>query len=147
MSGELKEFSYLISQVMKNLQNDLEKRFREKEIFVTYEQWTVISCFCEEVEAGYSQQEIADKTGRDQPCTSRLIDNLVKQNILIRVPDERDRRVNKIFMTEKGKELAKTADCIAKQVIVDATDGMKKEELNICKKVLQEVNENIGRGK
>lgn len=143
MEEELNVLGYVVSQAMRILQKDLETRFREKEVPVTYEQWTVVSCFREDIEEGFSQQEIAEKTGRDQPCTSRLIDNLVKGDLLIRVPDKKDRRVNKIYLTQAGKELVRKTSCIAQEAIMEATQGIEKAELDICKRVLQVISENL----
>lgn len=143
MKDQLNILGYVVSQAMRGLQKDLEIRFREKDVLVTYEQWTIISCFRDNLEMKFSQQEIAEKTGRDQPCTSRLINNLVKQDLLMRVLDEKDRRVNKIHLTQKGKDLVTSTTCIAQQAIMEATEGIDQEELEICKRVLQEVSRNL----
>ena len=40
---------------------------------------------------------------------TRLIDNMERQHLVIRVPDKRDRRTNKIHLTENGKKLEEKA--------------------------------------
>ncbi len=143
MENEFNRIGKLLSQTSRTLQSQIERRFRELDIPITYEQMTIITVFCTEIEMGYSQLEIAEKTGRDQPCTSRLIDNLMKQNLLIRTPDENDRRVKMIYLTDEGKEMVKRTRCITEQVVNEATNGLCNNELNTCKKVLQQLHSNL----
>lgn len=143
MEQEVKRIGKLVSQTTKLLQNKIEKRFRELNIPITYEQMTIINCFCHTEKVGYSQLEIAEKTGRDQPCTSRLIDNLMKQELLVRVPDEKDRRVKIIYLTDAGKEIVGKTHRIAQEVVDLATEGISDDDVEICKEVLYKMKINM----
>lgn len=61
---------------------------------------------------GVTQQELCNATFKDKPSMTRLIDNMEKQHLVIRVPDKKDRRTNKIHLTENGKNWKKKQDSL-----------------------------------
>jgi DNA-binding MarR family transcriptional regulator len=70
---------------------------------------------------------------------TRLIDNMERQHLVIRVPDKRDRRTNKIHLTENGKKLEEKARFIANKTLKEALHGLTLEELRISQEVLRKI--------
>ncbi len=58
---------------------------------------------------GTSVKDIAIRVQLDSPAITGLIDRLVKEDLVERRDDPEDRRSLKIYLTEKGQELADTA--------------------------------------
>src|SRR5690606_7712330 len=83
----------------------LSQQFKNKNLNLTREQWSVLAVLWKN--DGCSQQVIADSTSRDKPSVTRLIDNLVKEGYVIRKNHENDRRLNLIYLTDKGKNIEK----------------------------------------
>lgn len=55
---------------------------------------------------GTSVKDIATRIQLDSPAITGLIDRLVKEDLVERKEDPEDRRSLKIYLTEKGQELA-----------------------------------------
>jgi DNA-binding MarR family transcriptional regulator len=51
-----------------------------------------------------SQSELAKLTYKDYSFTTRLVDDLEERRLVVRVKDPEDRRVNKVYLTEEGKD-------------------------------------------
>ena len=51
---------------------------------------------------GTTQQAICDKMQKAKTGISRLVDGLVKKNLVFRIENEYDRRNKNLFITEKG---------------------------------------------
>jgi DNA-binding MarR family transcriptional regulator len=68
---------------------------------------------------------------------------LEREGIVKRVDDPNDRRVFRIFLTEKGKSLkTETAKCAA-QSIKDSLKGLSQSEIENCTNVLLKIKENL----
>ena len=88
---------------------------------------------------GVTQQELCNATFKDKPSMTRLIDNMERQHLVVRISDKKDRRTNLIHLTKDGKELEEKARIIAGQTLKEALHGITLEELSIGQEVLKKV--------
>ncbi|HWB28799.1 MAG TPA: MarR family transcriptional regulator [Chitinophagaceae bacterium] len=89
---------------MKNyLRQFIQAKIKEDNINLTFEMLEILGCLWNR--DGINQQELANITIKDKSSMTYLVDNLVKRNMIKRVPDENDRRNNLIYLTKEGKEL------------------------------------------
>ena len=119
----------------------LQKNFRNAGLDITIEQWTVLYHLWKE--DGLSQQELCNRTYRDKPSITRLIDNLERQKLLKRASHKNDKRINLVCLTEAGRALQDTTLGLANQTMDEALVDVKKDDIEIVKKVLQQVYDNL----
>ncbi len=93
-------------------------------------------------EDGITQGQLAERTFKDKPSITRLVDYMVKQDLVKRVEDSVDRRRNIIYLTEKGKSLQEVLPKIVETHIEKATYKLKKREVEIAKTVLRKIMQN-----
>ncbi len=134
-------FGILTGRISLIVNRYLSNKFREANLGVTVEQWTVLACLWEKDKV--SQQSLSEITLRDQPSMTRLIDNLEKQKMVVRVADPTDRRSNLIFLTEKGMALEKKATEIVKATIDKALISISNEDIFICRNTLKKILGNL----
>lgn len=132
---------YLTGQVSMWLSRRLARNFKAAGYDVTVEQWRVLVRLWDS--DGQNQQALACATGKDKPSITRLIDNLEKNNLLVRVPDANDRRVNLVYLTNKAKELQKELIEIAEKTLQEALDQIQPDEVALCKDVLNKMINNL----
>lgn len=119
----------------------LSKLMKEENLPITPEQFSVLSHLWQK--DGLQQTELALCTNRNRANVTRILDILERENILERRDDENDRRVFRIYLTEKGKSLREiTAKC-AEKAIKDSLEGLSKEEIDTCIKVLLKIKKNV----
>ena len=70
---------------------------------------------------------------------TRLIDNMERQHLVVRISDKRDRRTNLIHLTKTGKELEEKARFIANKTLKEAHHGLTLEELRVSQEVLLKI--------
>lgn len=119
----------------------LAKYMQERNLPITPDQFRVLTFLWQQ--DGRSQQELAVFSNRDRANVTRLIDILEREGIVERRDDEYDRRVFKIHLTKKGRDLEGDATICAQQAIKDALKGISKEDIEICMSVLKKSIENL----
>lgn len=119
----------------------LLNNFKNNNIALTKEQWTILGVLWQN--DGCSQQTLADRTYKDKPGTTRLIDNLEKENLVERRPDAKDRRLNLIFLTPKGKIIENEVIQIVHQTLDSAVKGIDLENLKIVRDTFQQIYDNL----
>ncbi len=137
--GEL--YSFISGKASTAIARRLQKKFNAGNLNLTIEQWSVLYHLWKE--DGKSQQELCNATFRDKPSITRLVDNLEKLNLVKRVPDEKDRRVNKVCLTKLAQKLQEQSMKLAEETLNEALEGVPPQQVDMCKEVLQKVYENL----
>ncbi len=119
----------------------LQKNFRNAGLEITIEQWSILYHLWKE--DCLSQQELCNRTFRDKPSITRLIDNLEKQSMVNRMPSKTDRRINLVCLTDAAKQIQNLTIDLANQTMSEALLGVKKEDIEIVKIVFQKVYDNL----
>lgn len=137
--GEL--YSFITGKASTAIARRLQKKFNEAGISVTIEQWSVLYHLWKA--DGMNQQELCSATFRDKPSITRLVDNLEKLDLVKRVSDDKDRRINKIFLTKEALKLEVETMALAEETLNEALAGVSQKEIDLCKAVLQRVYDNL----
>jgi DNA-binding MarR family transcriptional regulator len=93
--------SYQLYRTARLVRSDINKIFRSLETVITPEQWVLLFRLNEK--DGQSQCEVSDRFFNDPPNITRMLDALVKQRFVVRVPDIKDRRRFLIYLTHDGR--------------------------------------------
>lgn len=137
--GEL--YSFIAGVASTAIARRLQKKFNAEGLNLTIEQWSVLYHLWKD--DGMSQQELCNATFRDKPSITRLVDNLEKLNLVKRVPDESDRRINKIYLTKEAQKLQDQTMQLANETLNEALSGVLPEHVELSKQVLQKVYDNL----
>ena len=133
-------FAILNGKVSAAINRRLIRNFRENDLDITPEQWTVLLFLWEK--DGVSQQELCNATFKDKPSMTRLIDNMERQNLVVRIASKSDRRTNLVYLTRQGRELEDRARNVANRTLKEALTGVTTEELRISQEVLRTIFSN-----
>jgi len=94
---------------------------------------------------GRPQNELADITDRDKASLGRLISNMEKRELVVRIQDPSDKRVNRIFLTKKGRRIfSETLPTIenAFEILGRGITPMETQQvINVMQKVLQNIEQ------
>lgn len=139
---ELEElFLVLTGKISSAINRAVLRGFSINNIDITTEQWTVMACLWKEDKV--TQQKLCDLTSKDKPSITRLIDNLEKRNLVTRVSDANDRRINLIHLTSKGEQLQTKAMESIQKIAEKALKNIEDTELDISKNVLKKIISNL----
>lgn len=136
-----KLIGYLLKSSGRAFTNEVNACVKAKGLDITIEQIGIV--FRLSHLPGSTQKEIAEFFSKDKTTIARVVGTMEKNDLLVRVPSESDKRINKLYLTNKGKEmeneLSKTAMSISKR----ATEGVNEEDLEACKRVLRQIRLNL----
>lgn len=130
-------FAILNGKVSAAINRKLYRNFRQNDLEITPEQWTVLLFLWEK--DGVTQQELCNATFKDKPSMTRLIDNMERMHLVVRISDKSDRRINLIHLTKTGRELEERTRYIANRTLKEALYGLTVEELRISQNVLRKI--------
>lgn len=134
-------FAILNGKVSAAINRKLYRNFRQNGLEISPEQWTVLLFLWEK--DGVTQQELCNATFKDKPSMTRLIDNMERQHLVVRISDQRDRRTNLIHLTRSGRDLEDNARIIVNQTLEEALEGITVEQLDITQQVMKRIFHNI----
>lgn len=139
---ETTEFhDFLTGKAYTALSRRLQKNFRDAGIDITSEQWSILYTLWEE--EGLTQQELAQRTFREKTAITRLIDNLERGGLAIRVADKSDRRTNLIYLTKAGRQLKGPCMNQANKTLKEALARVNAAHVRIAKDTLKMVYDNL----
>ena len=130
-------FAILNGKVSAAINRKLYRNFRQYNIDITPEQWTVLLYLWEK--DGVTQQELCNATFKDKPSMTRLIDNMERLNLVVRISNKMDRRTNLTHLTKRGRDLEEMSRFVANKTLKEALKGLTIEELDISQEVLRKV--------
>lgn len=133
-------FAILNSKVSAQLLRRFAGNFKQYGVDITPEQWTVLHCLW--AQDGQTQQELCNKTLRDKPSMTRLIDTMEKANLVVRIQDTVDRRNNLVHLTHAARDMQEKCWFVANKTLKEVLRGLSVEELRVAQEVLRRVFSN-----
>ena len=134
-------FGYLINLAAQRLKYELHQAFQAKGYDITPEQWAVLNRLWQQ--DGLSQVELAERTFKDKPGTTRILNLLEKKKIVVRQPDESDGRVLRVFLTKTGRDLREKLIPCAEEVLAKSGRHLTTEQLSQFKRTLHQMLDNL----
>lgn len=134
-------FTVLVGKISGAINRTFLRAFTAEGIDITTEQWSVLACLWEKDKV--TQQTLCNLTAKDKPSMTRLIDKLEKQNLVTRVSDYNDRRINLIHLTSNGAALQEKANEIVQNITTKTLKGITDEEINFVRIALKKIMVNL----
>ena len=138
---EREVFSILTGKISTTINRALLRAFAKEGLNITTEQWTVLACLWSKDKV--TQRELCDLTRKDKPSMTRLIDNLERNKMVVRVSHATDRRVNLIHLTQFGAGLHKKVTNLVQSVVDKSLTDVSAEEIVIARTVLNKIINNL----
>jgi len=134
-------FDILVGKISGTINRTFLRTFTAAGIDISIEQWTVLACLWNKDKV--TQQTLCSLTAKDKPSMTRLIDKLEKHNLVTRVSDHNDRRINLIHLTNNGIALQQKATELVEKIVCKALNNITDEELTISRGVLKKIMTNL----
>jgi len=140
MSIDLKR--QLVAQLVESsrlLRNYIDHRAKTRG--TTRAQWIVLFRLREQ--EGLSQVDLADVLELQPISLVRLLDRLVEHGLLERRHDPKDRRANRLFLTERGRQLVDDLDSLRDAIATDVLHDVPAEAIEASLDTLRDIKERI----
>ncbi|MCZ8512504.1 MarR family transcriptional regulator [Paenibacillus filicis] len=130
-------FGVILAQTYRRVVLLLTNRFRPYGI--TPEQWSLLNQLC--VKEGVPQKKLAERTDRDQPTVTRILDVLERKGWTVRKPNSEDRRSFLVYATEEGRKLAAELEPLERQTLQELLECVQESQCEALKQALKRIGE------
>jgi MarR family transcriptional regulator for hemolysin len=140
MSLDLKK--QLVAQLVESsrlLRNFIDHRAQGRGS--TRAQWIVLFRLREQ--EGLSQVDLADVLELQPISLVRLLDRLVEHGLVERRHDPRDRRANRLFLTENGHQLVDDLDSLRESIATDVLQDVSAPAIETSLETLRNIKDRI----
>ena len=138
---QIKEIAVYVNILNSRIKKCFFDKLQENGINITPEQFLVLDILWKE--QSLSQQKIADIIQKDKNSVTKIIDSLEKKNLVRRVVDKNDRRINKIELTDEAFALEKITTEVAINFMNDAVKGIDNKDLDTFVNVMRVLKNNL----
>ena len=114
---------------------------RQKATDLTKEQMVVLKKLS--FEDGLNQNELAFLTLRNKSSLTRLLSKMETKKYIKREQDSIDKRIKRVFITEKGKEIFQKSRPAIKNIITRIEQNISEEEKQEMIKTLKKIQSNF----
>ncbi len=94
------------------------------------------------VEDGISQAKLAELSGKDNPGMTRILDNMEKQEIVVRKRSAEDRRVSNVFLTPRAEKMILAMEPVFEELVDVAFRDFSLEEMKTFGSMCRRIREN-----
>ena len=133
---------YLLNLATREINAHLARAFKVKGYKVTPQQWGLLSKLWEK--EGLHQNELAAHAAKDRHNVARILVLMEKNGLIQRRPDQQDRRVHRVYLTETGRSLQPGLTSTVLEVLDQAFQGVNTGEVRrfneICRRVIANIS-------
>lgn len=137
----IKEIAVNVNILNSRIKKCFFDKLQENGINITPEQFLVLDILWDK--QPMSQQNIADLIQKDKNSVTKIIDSLEKKNLVKRIVDKNDRRINQIELTEEAIALEKITTKVAVDFMNDAVKGIDSQDLDSFVNVMRQLKNNL----
>lgn len=114
-----------------------------KPLGITRSQWWALVNVSRHADAGMIQTELARILETGKVTVGGLVDRLESSGLVFRMADGEDRRVKRIYITEKGYEVLEHCKRVADKIDVILHEDISQAELDAATDVLARMKHNL----
>lgn len=131
---------YNMDKAIRTYRNFGHRVIKAKGYTMTTDQWLIIKAVLENPEI--AQNKIGELVFKDNASVTRIIEILVKQGLIIRNVDAKDRRKTKLKVTKSGIEMIEKLQSLIEVNRQIALQGISPKDLQIVNATLLKIAQN-----
>ncbi|MGD9802177.1 MAG: MarR family winged helix-turn-helix transcriptional regulator [Hyphomicrobiaceae bacterium] len=140
MADEKANFGWLTTDIARLMRTVFDRRV--KALGITRPQWLAIVRLNRR--PGASQSELADMMEIEKAPAGRIVDRLEERGWVERRADPVDRRINRIFLTDRGERVFDVISPIARSTVNDALTNLSDRDIALLMELLAHVKSRLG---
>lgn len=122
----------LIHRLAHALAREMDRRLKNHD--VTISQWAILRLLW--LKEGRSQVELQEHLGLDGATVTGLLQRMTLAGLIQRKPDLTDKRVQRVFLTERGRELEKGGNAVERELHSQLFAGFTDDEKTFFMRLL-----------
>ena len=141
MISDLNQTDHLMGKLHRSLRRNYDRQL--KNFGLTPCQFDVlVSLWGED---GIVLSELGRRVSRDSPTITGVVDRMEKKMLVKRTRDKGDRRVVKVVLTPKGKNMQEQLSTTKKLILEKITNNLSQQEINQLVTLLDKMMKSVER--
>lgn len=136
-------YALLSGKVTNALNATLRKKLQEKKVDLTPSQVAVLYALWNK--NGITQKEIAERTEKDKPSITRILDLMEKDKLVTRKMGKEDRRSNIISLTAKANGYKTKVEEATAETLQDCFAGLSEKDVLNVQRLMKHIFNNISK--
>lgn len=133
----------LINKLAHVMALDMDRKLKVHEL--TMSQWALLKQLWQQ--EGRSQVELQELLGLDGATVTGLVQRMTNLGLIQRSPDPDDKRVQRVFLTERGRALEQVTHALEQEVNARTLEGFSADERTFFARLLTRALQNCEGGK
>lgn len=134
-------YSFLLDRTNRKIKQYAQNRFKVENFDITVDQWLIIKTLSQNNDQNQSQ--LAELTGKDHPTLTRILDLLVKKDLVERRTAANDRRSFMIHLTANGIQKFEEWSPIVAEIRTKAWENLSEKDYNDLKRILNNIYQSL----
>lgn len=122
-----------IEGILRAIKAAKKAAFKDKKIDITLDQWAVIKSISEAEHA--NQSYLASATHKDPAAITRMIELLVKRDLVQRKAEKSDKRAYHVKLTRKGAGMARKVAPVVEKINAQALQDVSDRDLSAINRI------------
>lgn len=139
--GKLAYSGFMIERTARRMKQAIQKILAEHDTGITADQWIILNLLSEH--APLSQFELAEKSFKDAPTITRMLDLMIKKELVERLPDPEDRRRFQVILTETGRKKHRHTLPLVREIRSIGYENLSEKDLNLLMRIMDTIYTNF----
>jgi DNA-binding MarR family transcriptional regulator len=132
---------YIINSMAREMNACLHRSFRGEGFEITPQQWAVLNRLWEM--EGVHQSKLAKKTTKNRHNMAMILKQLESKKLIEKRPDKQDKRLQRVYLTERGKALKEKLIPLAVDTLDKMFSGVSSKDLEVLKSIHKTIVGNL----
>jgi DNA-binding MarR family transcriptional regulator len=139
--SDKRAYFFKIDSTIKKIRIFMQKSLQDANIDLTVDQWVVLDHI--KPNPNISQNQLGEITFKDAPTITRILDILVKKDLIARVMSDTDRRKFCLVLTEAGEELHQKAFKVIAKTRKQSWNNLSDEDYFNLVRIMDTIYANV----
>ncbi|MEJ5053962.1 MarR family winged helix-turn-helix transcriptional regulator [Sphingobacterium sp. MYb382] len=134
------QYSFILDRTARKVKQYAQTVFKKNAFEITIDQWALIKILYEEP---MTQKELGQRSGKDQPTLTRIIDLTIKKDLVQRISHPTDRRSLLLQLTAAGKAKVEELSPNIADIRMKAWENLSEEDFAHFTRILNTIYNNL----
>ena len=134
-------YGFILESTAKKIKLELQRKFNEHEVDITVDQWVVL--FELHQHGTQNQVSLCEHCAKDAPTITRIIELLVKKELIVREACTNDRRKYNISLSKKGKTLIQRLLPIVIEFRIQGWLNLNEKDIMHIERITKKIQDNL----
>ena len=134
-------YGFILESTAKKIKLELQRKFNEIGVDITVDQWVILLELHQQ--GTMNQVALCESCSKDAPTITRIVELLVKKDLITRESCSEDRRKFNISLSKKGKILALKLLPVVIEFRKQGWNNLNEKDIQHIERITKKIKENL----